>query len=132
MRQRGERMFSLDFQSRVPIYEQLYRSVARMASVGALEKDEALPSVRALAEELGVNPNTVQKAYAMLEHDGILYSVPGRGSFLSGDESAAARQKEIAAEKLRRAVREAAGCGMKREEILAQAVEALKEGGKTE
>lgn len=122
-------MFSLDFQSRVPIYEQLYRSIARMASVGALEKDEALPSVRSLAEELGINPNTVQKAYAMLEHDGILYSVPGKGSFLSGDENAAARQRKMAAEKLRHAVREASGCGMKREEILAQVAKALEEGG---
>ena len=122
-------MFSVDFQSRVPIYEQLYRSVARMASVGALEKDEALPSVRSLAEELGINPNTVQKAYAMLEHDGILYSVPGKGSFLSGDENAAARQREIAAENLRRAVREASGCGMKNEAILAQVAATLKERG---
>ncbi len=125
-------MFSLDFQSRVPIYEQLYRSIARFASVGALEKDEALPSVRSLAEELGVNPNTVQKAYAMLEHDGILYSVPGKGSFLSGNENAVARQKEIAAEMLRRAVREASGCGMKREEILQQVENAMKEGAKAQ
>lgn len=120
-------MFSIDFQSRIPIYEQLYRSVVRMASVGALEKDEALPSVRALAEELGINPNTVQKAYAMLEHDGVLYSVPGRGSFLSGDENASVRQREIAAEKLLNAVREAHACGICRDEILERVALALDE-----
>lgn len=121
-------MFSIDFQNRTPIYEQLYRSVARMASVGALEKDEALPSVRSLAEELGINPNTVQKAYAMLEHDGILYSVPGRGSFLSGDENASVRQREIVTEKLLKNVREALACGISRDEILERVALALDEG----
>ena len=56
-------VFILDQKSRYPIYEQLYQSVTRMAALGALEPEEQLPSVRALAQDLGVNPNTVQKAY---------------------------------------------------------------------
>ena len=54
-------VFILDQKSRYPIYEQLYQSVTRMAALGVLEPEEQLPSVRALAQELGVNPNTVQK-----------------------------------------------------------------------
>ncbi len=68
-------VFTLDYKSRLPIYEQLYRSIRRMAAVGAVDRREPLPSVRALAQELGVNPNTVQKAYRMLERDGIILSL---------------------------------------------------------
>ncbi|WP_228724985.1 GntR family transcriptional regulator [Caproicibacter fermentans] len=77
-------MFVLDYKSRLPIYEQLYRSMTRMAAMGAMEPGEALPSVRALAQELGVNPNTVQKAYQMLERDGIIFFGAGKGFFPGG------------------------------------------------
>ena len=59
-------LFSLDYRSRLPIYEQLYQNITRKAALGALAKNEQIPSVRALAQELGVNPNTVQKAYQLL------------------------------------------------------------------
>ncbi len=112
-------MFALDYKSRLPIYEQLYKSVTRMAALGAINAGEPLPSVRALAQELGVNPNTVQKAYQMLEHDGIIYSVPGKGSFLSGENPALKQQREMAAEKLEEAIKNAADCGMLKSDILA-------------
>ena len=124
-------MFALDFQSRVPIYEQLYQSIVRMAALGAMEKS-ALPSVRLLAQELGVNPNTVQKAYAMLEHDGIIYSLPGKGSFLTGNKAALTRQRQLAQDQFRDAVKSALECGMTREEILAHVTAILNEGGKPE
>lgn len=110
-------MFTLDYKSRLPIYEQLYQSVTQMAAVGAFDPGEPLPSVRALAQELGVNPNTVQKAYQMLERDGIIYSVPGKGSFLAENESAITRQRELALQKLSEAVRDAAQCGLKESEV---------------
>ncbi|NLJ30970.1 MAG: GntR family transcriptional regulator [Clostridiales bacterium] len=110
-------MFTLDYKSRLPIYEQLYQSVTRMAALGALESGDPLPSVRALAQELGVNPNTVQKAYQMLERDGIIYSVPGKGSFISDSGSALRQQREIAWKKLDEAIRSAADCGIARNEI---------------
>jgi len=91
-----------------------------MAALGAIEQGEPLPSVRSLAQELGVNPNTVQKAYQMLEHDGIICSVPGKGSFLSGDVSAISQQREIAAEKLNDALQTAADCGISKAEVLTQ------------
>lgn len=113
-------MFTLDYKSRLPIYEQLYKSITKMAALGAMDKDEPLPSVRALAQELGVNPNTVQKAYQMLERDGIIYSVPGKGSFVSGGGAAIDQQREIAGKKLEEAVLAAADCGMEKSEILAK------------
>lgn len=122
-------MFELNFQSRLPIYEQLYRSVARMAALGVLVKGDPLPSVRALAQKLGVNPNTVQKAYAILERDGLINTVPGKGSFLSGDLSALEKRRELAAGKLRDAAEAALECGMTKEEILSAAADVCDKGG---
>lgn len=113
-------MFSLDYKSRLPIYEQLYKSITRMAALGGIEKNEQLPSVRALAQELGVNPNTVQKTYQMLERDGIIYTVPGKGSFIAQDTSALLQQRELAAEKLKVAIQSAVDCGITQEEVLQQ------------
>lgn len=78
-------LISLNFRSGGPIYLQLKEEVIRLACIGLLQPDEQLPSVRALARELGINPNTVAKAYQELENEGFIYSVGGRGSFVSGD-----------------------------------------------
>ncbi len=125
-------MISLDYQSRLPIYEQLYECVVRLAALGAMGKDEALPSVRALAEQLGVNPNTVQKAYRMLERDGVVRTVPGKGTFLSGSGEAEKRQRDLSRKKLREAVLSAEECGMTREGIRAEIEKILSERGGTE
>ncbi len=125
-------MFVLDYKSGLPIYEQLCRSITRMAAMGALEPGEALPSVRALAQKLGINPNTVQKAYQMLERDGIIFSVKGKGSFLAGDEAAVARRKQLVLEKVHDAVAEAVLCGVAKEEILALISGAFDERRKQE
>ena len=122
-------IFTLDFQSRQPIYDQLYREVTRMAALGVLEPGASLPSVRTLAQELGVNPNTVQKAYAMLERDGIIGTVPGKGSFLSSDGAAVAHQKSLAAEALREAARAAAESGLTKDEAVAAVSGFYEEGG---
>ena len=79
-------MFQIDLRGgRGAIYQQLKEEVMRLCSLEVLRPDDQLPSVRALARELGINPNTVAKAYSQLEADGITYSVPGKGSFISGD-----------------------------------------------
>lgn len=76
-------MFDLDFKSRKPIYEQLMEHIKLMIIQNVLEADDKLPSVRSLAKELTINPNTIQKAYRDLERDGYTYSVPGKGSFVN-------------------------------------------------
>lgn len=113
-------MFSLDYKSRLPIYEQLYKSITKMAALGGLEPNEQLPSVRALAQDLGINPNTVQKAYQLLELNGIIYSVPGKGSYISPDISALSQQKIISLEKLAEAIGHAADCGVTKPEMMEQ------------
>lgn len=87
----------VDPRSRTPIYEQIINSVKSLVYTGDMKADEPLPSVRALATELAINPNTIQKAYAILESEGIIYSLPARGSFISGDTTAAfeARKNEL-------------------------------------
>ena len=122
-------MFSLDYRSRLPIYEQLYKSITRMAALGVMEENEQLPSVRTLAQQLGVNPNTVQKAYQMLERDGIIFSVPGKGSFLSRDLAALRKQRSLAFEKLDEAIRSAVDCGITKTEIIQRVTRYFHEEG---
>ena len=89
-------MISLNYRDPRPIYEQLEEKLRRLILSGAIAEGERLPSVRELASQLAINPNTIQRAYRELEQAGFLYSVPGKGSFagkLSGvDES---RRREL-------------------------------------
>ncbi len=78
-------LIHVDLRSRTPIFEQIVASVENLVLRGILKPDEQLPSVRSLAGELGINPNTIQKAYAELEKRGIIYSLSARGSFVSGE-----------------------------------------------
>ena len=73
-------MFQIDFSARIPIYEQLYYNVIKLASAGVIKPGDKLPPVRVIAAELGINPNTAAKAYRELEQDGYIFSSVGRGS----------------------------------------------------
>lgn len=89
-------MISINFRDSRPIYEQVKDSLRKLIVGGALPADEKLPSVRELASQLAINPNTIQRAYRELEAEGYICSVPGKGSFASPhvevDES---RKKEL-------------------------------------
>ena len=74
-------MIVLDYRDSRPLYQQVKDSLRRMMLTGLLEPDEKLPSVRSLATQLAINPNTIQRAYESLEAEGYLYSVSGKGSF---------------------------------------------------
>ncbi len=78
-------MILLDYRDKRPIYEQVVEKLERLIVSGGLEPLTKMPSVRSLAMELAVNPNTVQRAYAQLEQDGYLYTVSGRGSFVTAE-----------------------------------------------
>ena len=80
-------MYQLDLHSRAPIYQQLKEKILRLIMAGAIGPGDPLPSVRVMARELGINPNTVAKAYQDLEKSGLIYSVAGKGSFISGEET---------------------------------------------
>ena len=76
-------MIILDYRDRRPIYEQVISRFQELMLTGALEKDSQLPSVRSLAMELSINPNTIQRAYVELERQGYIYTVKGKGSFVA-------------------------------------------------
>ena len=76
-------MILLDYRDKRPIYEQIVDKLERLIIGGGLEANFKMPSVRSLALELSVNPNTIQRAYAQLEQDGYIYTVTGRGSFVA-------------------------------------------------
>ncbi len=76
-------MYEINLQSPVPLYEQVYKKIISLVISGKLEPDEKIPSVRALAKDLCINPNTISKAYLQLENDKVIYSLAGRGSFVA-------------------------------------------------
>ncbi|MBE5883447.1 MAG: GntR family transcriptional regulator [Lachnospiraceae bacterium] len=89
-------MILIDYKDRRPIYEQVVERFQQMILCGALQPGDAMPSVRSLAMELSLNPNTIQRAYQELERSGYIYSMQGKGSFVSDTQDAvASRRKEI-------------------------------------
>lgn len=105
-------LIMIDYRSNLPIYDQIVNGFIRLRSIGVLKADDKLPSVRQLANELHINPNTVQKAYSILEGDGIIYSVSGKGSFISGDSAADEALRLAAESDFKRAVGEAMRRGL--------------------
>ena len=84
----------LDAMSRTPVYEQIVDEVERFMLSGAMKPGDQLPSVRGLSTELSINPNTILKAYGELDASGLIFSVPGRGYFISGDAYDILKEKE--------------------------------------
>lgn len=76
-------MVKIDYRDARPIYEQIVDGIEELVLRGALTVDTQLPSVRQLAMELSINPNTIQRAYAELERRGVIYAAKGRGNFIS-------------------------------------------------
>lgn len=99
-------MIILDYRDRRPIYEQIVERFQELMISGAMEQDSQLPSVRSLAMDLSINPNTIQRAYAELERRGYIYSVKGKGSFVADSsilkdskrEAVFKKQEEVALE----------------------------------
>lgn len=87
-------MIRLDYRDARPIYEQVRDGLRSMMVTGVLAAGDKLPSVRSLATELAINPNTIQRAYNELEAEGYIYSVAGKGSFVSGTADADAARRE--------------------------------------
>ena len=89
-------MIRINYRDPRPIYEQVKDGFRKLILMGALLPDERLPSVRELALDLAINPNTIQRAYRELEQEGYICSVPGKGSFVADTgEAAAARKREL-------------------------------------
>ena len=111
-------MISLNYRDSRPIYEQIRDELRKLIVSGAIAADEKLPSVRALAAQLAINPNTIQRAYNQLESEGYVYSVPGKGSFAAVmDDAVAARKKELL-EQVGELLRELRSLGATAEELV--------------
>ena len=111
-------MIQIDLQSRVPLYAQLQEQIIRLSMLGILDENQQLPSVRALAREVGVNPNTVAKAYQQLEQQGIIYTVSGRGSFVSPDVLSLQSLRQAALQEVLDAVDKALSRGVSPQQLL--------------
>lgn len=122
-------LIELDYKDRRPIYEQVTEKLASMMMLGVLEENSQLPSVRSMAVALSINPNTIQRAYAELERQGYIYSVKGKGSFVTDTSKMKEFRQKEARGKVAEAAREAARLGLAEEEILEAAKEGIRGAG---
>lgn len=110
---------SIDYTKREPIYEQIVREVEKLITLGVLKSGSQIPSVRALAYDLGINPNTVKKAYDILEENGLIISKSTKGTFISDNISKAKELKiEELINKINEITKELETYGLDKEEII--------------
>lgn len=122
-------MFLVNPKSKQPIYEQLVEQLRRQLTLGGMEAGAAMPSVRQLASELGINPNTIQKAYRRMEEEGMIESVPGRGSFVTENlAQIVEKQRREQLDKAEMTIRTCKEMGLSKDDILILVENAYKEG----
>ena len=122
-------MFLVNPRSKQPLYEQLVEQLRRQIVLGGMKAGAAMPSVRQLATELGINPNTIQKAYRRMEEEGMILSIPGKGSFVSDDlADMLTKQREDQRSKARQTLQACREMGLTKEEITQMVEEIYKEG----
>ena len=110
-------MFHLDYRDARPIYSQIIDGFREQIAAGVLQPGEKLPSVRDLAAELAINPNTIQRAYRQLELEGWIVSMQGKGSFVSGEMSIRQRESDRLLTKFDTLVSQLERCGITREAL---------------
>lgn len=110
-------MIILDYRDTRPLYEQIVDKFQTLILKGVLEPNAKMPSVRSLAVELSINPNTIQRAYSELERTGFIYTVKGRGNFVAYDDNLKMVRCQEIYEKMDELVREALELGMSRKEL---------------
>lgn len=90
-------MFLLNLQSKIPIYEQIQTQILRFIEAGVLKPGDRLPSVRQLAVDNGINPNTAARAYAQLEAAGYVYNLPKKGVYIAEIDSVSSKEAKLIA-----------------------------------
>ena len=111
-------MMSIDYQSKLPLYEQIAQKFQTLILKGALPPDAQMPSVRTMAVELSINPNTIQKAYSLLEQQGYIYPVKGRGNFVSDSSALVRQEKKSLLEDVRQLIQEGKELGVRQTEFI--------------
>lgn len=109
----------IDLRSHIPIYLQIAEGIRAAVAAGLYRPGEALPSLRALAIDIQVNPNTVQRAYDQLEREGVVYSQRGKGLFVTdeGATSARTRTQQAVRRVFDEGIRAGRAAGMKAEQV---------------
>ena len=123
----GKTLIVIDYRDRKPIYEQIVEKFQMLIIKGVLEPDTQMPSVRSLATELSINPNTIQKAYSLLEQQGFIYPVKGRGNFVSGNQALVEQRKNVFLQKLKTLIKEGKEMGISEEICVAKTAEFYEE-----
>lgn len=121
-------MIRIDYQDKRPIYEQVIERMQNLIVRGILEPDTKLPSVRNMAIELAINPNTIQRAYAELERTGFIYTVKGKGNYVAANQIWMGNEKSSAYKELGKAVEQAKTLGITEGEIKAFIEETYRKG----
>lgn len=125
-------MLLIDYKDRRPIYEQIVEKFQQMILCGVLEPDAAMPSVRSLAMELSLNPNTIQRAYQELEKSGYIYSIKGKGSFVNNVsiiQKAADSKKAAIQNEMLQLVKGALSVGITRQDLTEMLENILRQEG---
>ena len=120
-------MIVLDYQDRRPIYEQVTEKFRTLIYQGVLPADSRIPSVRQLAMELSINPNTIQRAYMTLEQEGLIYPVKGKGNFVADTQKIQEKSKENFRQEFLELVRKGNHTGFEEEELIALVQRVYKE-----
>ena len=120
-------MLSIDYRDPRPIYEQVRDHLRRLMVTGVMAEGEKLPSVRALASSLAINPNTIQRAYEALEQEGYVCSVPGKGSFVAPNAGVDQGRQQALLQTFDETVSELLFLGVPREQLMSR-LAALEEG----
>ena len=111
-------MFTLDYRDARPIYTQICDGVRQQILTGVLREGDKLPSVRELATQLTINPNTIQRSYRTLEEEGWIASVAGKGSFVCGIPQSLEADKKLLWEEFDKLIQRFAYLGVKKEQII--------------
>ncbi|MCI5587844.1 MAG: GntR family transcriptional regulator [Lachnospiraceae bacterium] len=111
-------MIRINYRDSKPIYEQIKDGFRRLITQGIITTDEKLPSVRELATNLTINPNTIQRAYRELEADGYVYTVAGKGCFVAGVPAIDEVRKKELMDKLKEIIEELEMMGISKEDIV--------------
>lgn len=111
-------MVLIDLKDSRPIYEQVVERFKVLILRGVIASDEKIPSVRNLAVDLSINPNTIQRAYTELERQGYIYTVKGKGNFASDKDSLLPRYKEEILKQLKEICQTAIAAGMTEDELV--------------
>ena len=120
-------MIRLDYRDARPIYEQVKDGLRRLMVTGVLAPGEKLPSVRSLAMDLAINPNTIQRAYMQLEQEGLIYPVKGTGNFIADSEEVRKLSKASYTKELKAMIQKGKAMGMNEEELIYIIGECYKE-----